>query len=595
MLSINSYLKNEFPKQEKLLKSLYFLNTFRKEFLSNILSFFKTSDITNTNFNINKFKKILISLKDNKITVTSADKNIVIILIDTKLYNNLCIEHLINDNTYKRIEFNPQFLIFDKAIKTLSNLFMHGHISKSIHNSISSNIYSKKLANFRILLKLHKENKFGIRPLINCSNTTLSVFSKTFDYYFKPFMINHFSYLKDSQNLIQKTKDKIYDNNLKLYSADFESLYTNIPLEKSIDIIMQLVSKMKLIDISSFAIYKFLKLVLLNNYFYFKRDNLYTFFIQIKGIAMGTACGPAVANLYLSYFELKYKSFLTNSLYFRFIDDIIYTDSNNSLTNKFPEIFPDLKLNTVTSNIVQFLDLNVSYNLDFSLNFDLFVKPTFTGSYLSINSNHPKYIYRGIVISLVSRIRRICTDINNYYLHCTKLLFYLLKKGYSSNLIWNIIRSFANKDRNNLIEYKTKNRNIFKNSLFFVTPFDTNFIIDHTFLNNCWSNCLPKESNLNNFNLKILYKNNPNLNSYFISKIKFPFKGTSYSPCNLNSCKICKYSISDNFLFNFEYTDIYLPYKTSCNSIHIIYAIHCLKCKKSYIQRTVYDNQRRVL
>ena len=191
---------------------------------------------------------------------------------------------------------------------------------------------------------------------------------------------------------------------------------------------------------------------------------------------MGTACGPAVANLYLSYFELKYKSFLSNSLYFRFIDDIIYSDSNNSLTNMFTEIFPDLKLNTVTSNSVQFLDLNVSFNLDFSLNFDLFVKPTFTGSYLSINLNHPKYIYRGIVISLISRIRRICTDINNYYLHCTKLLIYLLKKGYSSKLICNIIRSFADKDRNNLIEYKTKKPNIFKNSLFFVTPFDTNIL-----------------------------------------------------------------------------------------------------------------------
>ena len=83
-----------------------------------------------------------------------------------------------------------------------------------------------------------------------------------------------------------------FNSKNKIYSADFESLYTNIPLENSIEIIMQIVSKVSLPDIDYYAFHYLLKLVLMNNYFYFSHNKKYTFFKQIKGVAMGIACGP---------------------------------------------------------------------------------------------------------------------------------------------------------------------------------------------------------------------------------------------------------------------------------------------------------------
>ncbi len=538
---------------------------------------------TNNNFNLKNLKSTLTSLKNKKLTITLADKNIGIILINSNLYNNLCIEHLINDDTYKKIDFNPQFFIYNKAKNTLADLCTQGHISDYLFSLISKNLQNKKLANFRILLKLHKINKFGIRPLINCSNTTLSVISKILDFIFKPLVSKHFSYIKDSQNLIQLTSDIPFKKGLKLFSADFESLYTNIPLDKAIDIIMQMISSNISTEISTHAIFKFLQLVLLNNYFYYRNNNKFSFFLQTKGIAMGTSCGPSVANLYLAYFEIKYKKFLDTSLYYRFIDDVIYTDSFNSLTHKFPEIFPDLKLNSVSEETVQFLDLNISFNFNRTLNFDLFIKPTFTGSYLDNKSNHPKHVFRGIIISAVSRIRRNCTDLHNYYLHTSNLLFYFKNKGFDTKLIINTIRSFANIERKTLIEYKTKKTNIFNKSIFFVTPFNSDFNIDYKYLNNSWLKCLPTNSNLSNFNIKILNQTSPNLNCYFINKIKIPFKEQAYFPCKGPLCKICPYALNYNFLFNFITEEIYLPHATTCNSKNIIYFIHCLKCKVSYI------------
>ena len=98
-----------------------------------------------------------------------------------------------------------------------------------------------------------------------------------------------------------------FNKNYKIYSADFESLYTNIPIEKAINIIMELVSNNNFQDINSFAFYSFLKLILFNNYFFFKHNDSYTFFLQIKGIPMGSSCGPAIANLYLSYLKSNIK------------------------------------------------------------------------------------------------------------------------------------------------------------------------------------------------------------------------------------------------------------------------------------------------
>ena len=47
---------------------------------------------------------------------------------------------------------------------------------------------NKKQSNFKILLKLHK-SKFGVRPLVNCSNSVTSCISKIFRFYNETYCI----------------------------------------------------------------------------------------------------------------------------------------------------------------------------------------------------------------------------------------------------------------------------------------------------------------------------------------------------------------------------------------------------------------------
>ena len=57
-------------------------------------------------------------------------------------------------------------------------------------------------------------------------------------------------------------------------------------------------------DLDLFALNRFLLIMFKNNIFTFNKK----FYIQKSGLAMGSSCGPMVANLYLFIMEKKIKS-----------------------------------------------------------------------------------------------------------------------------------------------------------------------------------------------------------------------------------------------------------------------------------------------
>ena len=62
------------------------------------------------------------------------------------------------------------------------------------------------------------------------------------------------------------TKNLKFNHNMFIHSADFESLYTNIPLNEAIIIISDFYMNNSIDGLSSFCFNTFLKLVLENNY-----------------------------------------------------------------------------------------------------------------------------------------------------------------------------------------------------------------------------------------------------------------------------------------------------------------------------------------
>ena len=102
---------------------------------------------------------------------------------------------------------------------------------------------------------------------------------------------------------------------------------------------------------------RFLFELVLDNY-YFKYDDL--FYKQIKGIAMGSKCGPSIANIYLYVYEKRWLKIEKPLFYKRFIDDIFLITNCNRQIETLKSSFKNLTLNCVSYSIVNFLDLNIS-------------------------------------------------------------------------------------------------------------------------------------------------------------------------------------------------------------------------------------------
>ena len=84
-------------------------------------------------------------------------------------------------------------------------------------------------------------------------------------------------------------------------SLDVDSLFTNIPLEETIDICTStLFENMEKVEgLSKIEFKELLSLTTKESYFLFNRE-LYK---QIDGVTVGSPIGPTLANAFLVYFE----------------------------------------------------------------------------------------------------------------------------------------------------------------------------------------------------------------------------------------------------------------------------------------------------
>jgi hypothetical protein len=131
--------------------------------------------------------------------------------------------------------------------------------------------------------------------------------------------------------------------------------------------------------------------------------------------------------LYIYTLEKKWLTIQNPLLFSRYIDDIFiilfYKDNLDHTITSLHNSFDNLKLNIEHGDEVVFLDLKIKINKIINrLDFNLYIKPTNTFSYLLTNSNHPVHIFKNIPKSLFIRLRRNNSRLFNYFYHANKLI-----------------------------------------------------------------------------------------------------------------------------------------------------------------------------
>ena len=196
----------------------------------------------------------------------------------------------------------------------------------------------------------------------------------------------------------------------KLGRQRVESLFTNIPLDETIEIVTKKVfgRKRKVRGISRSDFKRLLEISTKGTVFYF--DGCY--YKQKDGVAMGSPLGPALANAFLAHYETLWLEECPLSFapifFARYVDDIFLLIRSNDHIIKLAEYFstrhPNIKFTyeLENNNKLPFLDVTVFRDAN-KFSTSVHRKVTFSGVYTHFRSFMPDTYKRGLVSTLLYR------------------------------------------------------------------------------------------------------------------------------------------------------------------------------------------------
>ena len=241
----------------------------------------------------------------------------------------------------------------------------------------------------------------------------MNCLSKWLDYWLQKLKPHVTTYIKDSNDLINKLKALgLLPPNAWVFTADANSMYTNIDTAHALLIIGIWLDSLDLPEgFPLEAVKEAMALVMRNNIF--EWGDLY--FLQLLGTAMGTSAACMWATIYFAVHEIgtiipKYNDYLL--LFCRFIDDIFgiwVGDRQGSLWDEFKKDINSFGRLTWTfvepSSSVDFLDLTISIEQGQVIT-KTFQKAMNLYQYVAPSSNHPPKMINGIIFSLLRTYMR---------------------------------------------------------------------------------------------------------------------------------------------------------------------------------------------
>ena len=229
------------------------------------------------------------------------------------------------------------------------------------------------------------------RPIIDTTNTPYYGISKFLSNLLNPVTENQFVVNKDSftaANMIRDVPKELFDQDYRFDSFDLESLFTSVPLSKTINIILDRIYNKKLLktNIKKRTIKKLLKDCCTKNALSLNN----TIYEQIDGVSMGSCLWPVLANIIMAELQtvIVDKLFAANLLksYVRYVDDtlaLIKESNINIRVKKLNSFYPSLKftVDKFDDGILHYLDIKIVDN-----EIDIYFKETHTGQYMHFSS-----------------------------------------------------------------------------------------------------------------------------------------------------------------------------------------------------------------
>ena len=442
-------------------------------------------NIASSSYNLINRNKLSSNLPDNYLKALknlSNDPNIVIlkpdkgngtVIMNKSDYINKVNDIIGDDSKFKIETSNPFKLILrleDKIHRFLRTLKNFGVINDQCSRSLSPT--GSKPGILYGLPKVHKQG-YPVRPILSAIRTPTYNMSKFLIPLIDKWATNEYT-VKDTFNFVNEILNT-ENKNYTMVSFDIKSLYTNIPLSETINIILNLAFDNNTSVFHRFSknlFKKFLELTLLDNYFLFNKQ-LYK---QIDGLAMGSPIAPTLANIFLCYNE---QLWLDNCpiqfkpvLYKRYMDDTFLLFKDPSHIDKFLNYLNNKHSNIkFTSEIEQnnslpFLDILIN-KTDRGFTSSVYRKPTFTGLTMNFNSFTP-FLYKiNLIRTLIHRAYNICSSYFQLHEEFKFMTKFLTDNGFKITVIEKHIKNFLNSQYNDRPKLSTCS----KQDIYFKLPF----------------------------------------------------------------------------------------------------------------------------
>ena len=398
--------------------------------------------------------KIIRDLKE-KVVLLGPDKGNGVVIMDIQDYRQSMHQLFADRTKFKILEDDPTNTRFASLQNFVRELKKRGEINDTEYKMM----YPKnaKIGRAHGSAKVHKEFTRipPLRPIVDTIGSTHYGVGKFITSLLNPLTLNEYN-LKDSFDAADKIKmipDHLYDEDYKLVSFDVKSLFTNIPLNKTIDVILDRVYNKNLITTTLKK--RTLKKLILDTC----SKTAFTFggiiYEQKDGVSMGASLGPVLANIIMTELETVVVDRMIQSgrikFYARYIDDtllLVKPEDVDEILKEFNSFHPNLEFtaDTFEDCVPHFLDLEIHRD-----GLSIFRKETHTAQFVHYDS-YTKWNHKiAWIRSLTSRAKKLCcpSKLSNELNNIKKFAAF---NGFPKWIVKNVIRQSLGNKRNNDID-----------------------------------------------------------------------------------------------------------------------------------------------
>ncbi|THH09686.1 hypothetical protein EW146_g8612 [Bondarzewia mesenterica] len=394
-------------------------------------------------------------LLKNEYIVTPTDKNLGAAVVTRKWFIENSKLLLSDTNNYTKISAAERQVILERtrtnvvAASDFADQFLDNEqLVKFLRSKIpESELDESKVPVFYGVPKIHK-TPTKMRPIVPCHSCAQGPAAKFVSKQLKPLLAERPYVLRGSKDLAQRISKLHLDPKRKKYlvSGDIVAFYPNIPADRCMDIVYEWYKTWALNhDVSAAEIHLFRRCLHLAN-----KDLIIDFqdetFLQKKGLAMGVACSPDLANLFGAWHEeeiLRTDEVLKTEMPFfgRFIDDVIgvvYANSREEALQIAKRVqYQDVELEWEAS------EWNTPF-LDMLMYLDPITKRVEHLPYrkklnhkerIPWASHHPKDVKKGTFIGEMSRLATLSSKTEHYIAAIGELGDLYVGRGYPRDLV----------------------------------------------------------------------------------------------------------------------------------------------------------------